>query len=180
MFVRKNEPQNPLPLVLVVLQLISKSVWSMAFFLYAKVRVDWHPIPELLLSHAPRLSHIGERETRVTGDEAQGTVGRRKKRREARFLLPAFFCLQGRERGREREGERERERETSGYETATGGSNNTSRCFMLLKTGYPFPPEQPLGLFIYRRYLSFFLYVQVGLECNQIPLVKLLFEESII
>ena len=101
MFVRKNEPQNPLPLVLVVLQLISKSVWSMAFFLYAKVRVDWHPIPELLLSHAPRLSHIGERETRVTGDEAQGTVGRRKKRREARFLLPAFFA---------RKGERERER----------------------------------------------------------------------
>ena len=37
-----------------------------------------------------------------------------------------------------------------------------------------------LGLFIYRRYLSFSLYVQVGLERNQIPLVKLLFEESII
>ena len=40
MFVRKNEPQNPLALVLVVLQLISKSVWSIAFFLYVKVRVD--------------------------------------------------------------------------------------------------------------------------------------------
>ena len=122
MFVRKNEPQNPLPLVLVVLQLISKSAWSMAFFLYVKVRVDWHPIPELLLSHALRFSHIGERETRVTGDEAQGTIGRRKKRREARFLLPAFFCTQI---------FIERERETSGYETAPGGSNNTSRCFML-------------------------------------------------
>ena len=94
MFVRKNEPQNPLALVLVVLQLISKSVWSIAFFLYVKVRVDWHAIPELLLSHALRFSHIGEREARVTGDEAQGTVGRRKKRREARFLLPAFLCTQ--------------------------------------------------------------------------------------
>ena len=126
MFVRKNEPQNPLPLVLVVLQLISMSVWSMAFFLYVKVRVDWRPIPELFLSHALRLSHIGERETRVTGDEAQGTMGKRKKRREAkreaRFLLPAFFCTQI---------FIERERETSGYETAPGGSNNTSRCFML-------------------------------------------------
>ena len=94
----------------------------MAFFLYVKVRVDWHPIPELLLSHALRFSHIGERKTRVTGDEAQGTMGRRKKRREARFLLPAFFCTQI---------FIERERETSGYETAPGGSNNTSRCFML-------------------------------------------------
>ena len=94
MFLRKNEPQNPLALVLVVLQLISKSVWSIAFFLYVKVRVDWHAIPELLLSPALRFSHIGEREARVTGDEAQGTVGRRKKRREARFLLPAFLCTQ--------------------------------------------------------------------------------------
>ena len=164
MFARKNEPQNPLTLVLIVLQLISKSVWSMAFFLYAKVRIDRHPIPELLPYHAPRFSHIGKRETRVTG-EAQGTMGRKKKRREARFLLPAF-CTQI---------FIERERETSGYETAPGGSNNTSRCFMLLKTGYSFPPEQPLGLFIYGCYLSFFVYVQVGLECSQIPLVKLLF-----
>jgi len=125
MFVRKNEPQNPLTLVLVVLELISKSVWSMVVFLYVTVGIDWHPIPELLAPHALRFSHIGERETRVTGDEAQGSMGRRKKRGEARFPLPAFLCTQF---------FIERGRETSGYETAPGGSNNTSRCFMLLKT----------------------------------------------
>ena len=79
MFVRKNEPQNPLTLVLAVLQHISKSVWSMVVFLYVTVGIDWHPIPELLPSHALRFSHIGKRETRLTGDEAQGTMGREKK-----------------------------------------------------------------------------------------------------
>ena len=58
------------------------------------VEIDWHPIRELLPSHALRFSHIGKRETRVTGDEAEGTMGRGKKRDEARFLLPAFLCTQ--------------------------------------------------------------------------------------
>ena len=31
-------------------------------------------------------------DTRVTGDVAQGTMGRRKKRGDVRFLLPAFLC----------------------------------------------------------------------------------------
>ena len=94
MVVRKNEPQNSLPLVLVVFQLISNSVWSMVVFLYVTVELDWHPIPKLVPPHVLRFSDIGEREMRVTGDEAQGTMGRRKKRREARFLLPAFLCTQ--------------------------------------------------------------------------------------
>ena len=85
MFVRKNEPQDPLPLVLVVLQLISKSVESMAFLLYVKVGIDWHPIPQLLPPHTLHFSHISEREMRVTGDEAQGTMGRRKKERRRPF-----------------------------------------------------------------------------------------------
>ena len=37
-------------------------------------------------SWALRISHKGERETGVTGDEAQGTMERRKRRGEARFL----------------------------------------------------------------------------------------------
>ena len=40
----------------------------------------------LLLRH-----FVGKRETRVTVDQAQGTMGRRKRRR-ACFLLPAFLC----------------------------------------------------------------------------------------
>ena len=36
-------------------------------------------------------SHRGERETRVTSDEAQGTMERRCER-WSRFLLPAFLC----------------------------------------------------------------------------------------
>ena len=39
------------------------------------------------------VSRTGGRETRVTGDEAQGTMGRVKKG-DARFLLPAFLCAQ--------------------------------------------------------------------------------------
>ena len=165
MFVRKNEPQDPLPLVLVVLQLISKSVESMMFLLYVKVGIDWHPIPQLLPPHTLHFSHISEREMRVTGDEAQGTMGRRKKRGDARFLHPDFLCTQI-------------------LIERCLGTRQIPRCFMLLKPGYTFPPEEPLGSYagVCRRYgyLSFFLYVQVGLECNQIPLVKLLFEESII
>ena len=34
----------------------------------------------------------GERETRVTGDEPQGTMGRVQTAGEARCLLPAFLC----------------------------------------------------------------------------------------
>ena len=37
-------------------------------------------------------SHRGERQTRVTDDEAQGTMGRRKA--EVRFFFPAFLCAQ--------------------------------------------------------------------------------------
>ena len=37
------------------------------------------------------VSHRGRHETRVTGDEAQGTMGRVKKE-DARLLLPAFLC----------------------------------------------------------------------------------------
>ena len=39
------------------------------------------------------VSHRGGRETRVTGDEAQGTMGR-VKTGGARFLLPTFLCAQ--------------------------------------------------------------------------------------
>ena len=56
-----------------------------------------------------QVAYKGERETRVTGDEAQGTMGRRNKRGEAglgRFLLPASLFPQI---------FIERERETSTY-----------------------------------------------------------------
>ena len=51
------------------------------------------------------VSHRGGCETRITGDEAQGTMGRVKKG-DARFLFTAFLCAQI---------FIERERETSGY-----------------------------------------------------------------
>ena len=127
MFVRKNEPQNPLPLVLVVLQVISKSVWSMAFFLYVKVRVDWHPIPELLLSHALLTSASAKREWLVT--KRKGPWEGERKGAKPVFSFPPSFARKF----------SSRERETSGYETATGGSNNSSRCLMLLETGCSFP-----------------------------------------
>ena len=60
------------------------------------------------------VSHRGGRETLVTGDEAQGTMGRVKKR-DARFLLPAFLCVQI-----------FIEREASGYEAAPGSFSSTS------------------------------------------------------
>ena len=125
MFVRKNEPQNPLALVLVVLQLISKSVWSMAFFLYVKVRVDWHamPCPSFFSHRRARRASDWWRSARDRGEEKEKT---RSPFSPSRLPLHAIS-------------HRERERETSGYETATGGSNNTSRCFMLLKTGCSFP-----------------------------------------
>ena len=44
-----------------------------------------------------QVAYKGERETRVTGDEAQGTMGRRNKRGEAglaRFLPPASLFPQ--------------------------------------------------------------------------------------
>ena len=47
----------------------------------------------------------GERETRVTGDEPQGTMGRVETTGEARCLLPVFLCTHI-----------FIERETSGYE----------------------------------------------------------------
>ena len=39
------------------------------------------------------VSHRGGCETRITGDEAQGAMGRVKKG-DARFLLTAFLCAQ--------------------------------------------------------------------------------------
>ena len=68
----------------------------------------------------------GERETRVTGDEPQGTMGRVQTAGEAslaRCLLPAFLCahifIQ---------------RETSGYEAATGVYGRICRfCLQLNK-----------------------------------------------
>ena len=62
------------------------------------------------------VSHRGGRETRVTGDEAQGTMGR-VKTGGARFLLPTFLCAQI---------FIERERETSGYQAAPGSLSSTS------------------------------------------------------
>ena len=59
---------------------------------------------------ALRFSHgRGERETRVTGDEPQGTMGRVQKP-AARCLLPAFLC-----------GHIFIKRETSGSEAASEG-----------------------------------------------------------
>ena len=55
---------------------------------------------------ALRFSH-GERETRVTGDEPQGTMGRVQTAGEVRCLLPAFLCAHIFIK-----------RETSGYEAA--------------------------------------------------------------
>ena len=69
------------------------------------------------------VSHRGERETRVTGDEAQGTMGRVKKG-DARFLLPAFLCVQI-----------FIEREASGYEAARDPS--------LLQEPLPFKGVKP-------------------------------------
>ena len=57
-----------------------------------------------LASWALRISHKGERETGVTGDEAQGTMERRKRRGEARFLPSRLHF------------HRERDRETSVHE----------------------------------------------------------------
>ena len=55
---------------------------------------------------ALRFSHgRGERETRVTGEEPQGTMGRVPSAGEARCLRPAFLCAHI-----------FIERETSGYE----------------------------------------------------------------
>ena len=54
--------------------------------------VCYLPSPQAL-----RISHRAERETRVTGNEAQWTMGRTKKTREAPFrpfLLPIFPCVQ--------------------------------------------------------------------------------------
>ena len=66
-----------------------------------------------LLLQALRFSRRrGERETRVTGDEPQGNMGRVQTAGEARLarcLLPAFLCAHI-----------FIERETSGYEAATG------------------------------------------------------------
>ena len=56
------------------------------------------------------VSHRGERKTRVTDDETQGTMGRVKKGGEARLalvLFPAFLCAHI-----------FIEREKSGYEAA--------------------------------------------------------------
>ena len=54
-----------------------------------------------------RFSHGGgERETRVTGDEPQGTMGRVQTAGEARCLLPALLCVHI-------------ERETSRYEAVS-------------------------------------------------------------
>ena len=39
-------------------------------------------------------SHRGGGETRVTDDEAQGTMGRRQMIGEARFLIPSLFWAQ--------------------------------------------------------------------------------------
>ena len=51
-------------------------------------RISPQPPPQAL-----RFSHgRGERETRVTGDEPQGTMGRVQTAGEARCLLPAFLC----------------------------------------------------------------------------------------
>ena len=60
-----------------------------------------HGLPPLQALH---ISHRGERETRVTGDEAQGTMERKCRRREDVFsFLPSFartnlvsrpFCLE--------------------------------------------------------------------------------------
>ena len=55
-----------------------------------------------------RISHKGERKTGVTGNEAQGTMGRRKRRGEARFL-PSRLHLRA-------NFHRERDRETSAHE----------------------------------------------------------------
>ena len=54
----------------------------------------YHNYPRPTSSAPPQtipVSHRGERETRVTSDEAQGTMARRCERR-SRFLLPAFLC----------------------------------------------------------------------------------------
>ena len=51
------------------------------------VHVLQPPPQALRFSH-----HRGERETRVTGDEPQGTMGRVQTAGEARCLLPAFLC----------------------------------------------------------------------------------------
>ena len=56
--------------------------------------MDKQPPPQAL-----RFSHgRGERETRVTGDEPQGTKGRVQTAGEARGLLPAFLCAHIEER----------------------------------------------------------------------------------
>ena len=66
--------------------------------------VACQPAPQAL-----RFSHRrGERETRVTGDEPQGTMGRVQTAGEARCLLPAFLWAHI-----------VIERETSGYEAGS-------------------------------------------------------------
>ena len=60
----------------------------MLSLLAANHHVSSQPPPQAL-----RFSHgRGERETRVTGDEPQGTMGRVQTAGEARCLLPAFLC----------------------------------------------------------------------------------------
>ena len=68
---------------------ILKDAWSIILRLGSR-----QPPPQAL-----RFSHgRGERETRVTGDEPQGTMGRVQTAVEARCLLPASLCARIEER----------------------------------------------------------------------------------
>ena len=84
--------------------------------MWVKHLVMTHPPPPQVL----RFSYgRGERETRVTGDETQGTMGRLQTAGEARCFLPAFLCAHI-----------VIKRETSGYE-----AGNDLRIY--LKQQYP-------------------------------------------
>ena len=68
----------------------------MTFFPFFSRRI-LHIRERLLRPQTLRISHKGKRETRVTGDEAQGTMARRKKRGETgltHFFLLASLCPQ--------------------------------------------------------------------------------------
>ena len=68
----------------------------MTFFPFFSRRI-LHIRERLLPPQTLRISHKGKRETRVTGDEAQGTMARTKKRGETgltHFFLLASLCPQ--------------------------------------------------------------------------------------
>ena len=141
----------------------------MTFFLYVKVRVDWHPIPELLLSHALRFPTSASAKRGWLVTKPEGPWEGERKDAKPIFSFPPFA---------RKFSSREKERRLGTRHIPEGVTIPLdASCYW--KQDIPSLLSSPLA-YSYGRYLSFFLYVQVGLECNQTPLVKLLFEESII